>query len=84
MFIYAAERPEGKKICKYYVQRGLGLAPESTVAGHHVLDKAQKVPLIVCITRLVAQKGLHLITHAIKQIEELVRYLNILICFFIH
>ena len=29
-----------------------------------------KVPLIVCITRLVAQKGLHLITHAIKQVEE--------------
>ncbi|GKV20516.1 hypothetical protein SLEP1_g30631 [Rubroshorea leprosula] len=68
---FHAERPKGKKICKYYVQRGLGLAPESTVAGHQVLDKPQKVPLIVCITRLVAQKGLHLITHAIKRTEEL-------------
>lgn len=33
---------------------------------------ADRVPLVVCITRLVAQKGLHLITHAIKLVEELV------------
>lgn len=38
-------------------------------------DTALKVPLVVCITRLVAQKGLHLITHAIKQVEELVSLL---------
>ena len=31
-----------------------------------------KVPLVVCITRLVPQKGLHLISHAIKHVEELV------------
>ena len=31
-----------------------------------------KVPLVVCITRLVPQKGLHLISHAIKRVEELV------------
>ncbi|XP_037496710.1 probable starch synthase 4, chloroplastic/amyloplastic [Jatropha curcas] len=30
-----------------------------------------KVPLVVCISRLVPQKGLHLITHAIKRVEEL-------------
>ncbi|KAK1366284.1 Starch synthase, chloroplastic/amyloplastic [Heracleum sosnowskyi] len=30
-----------------------------------------RVPLIVCITRLVAQKGLHLIRHAIKLVEQL-------------
>ncbi|KAK9093987.1 hypothetical protein Scep_025456 [Stephania cephalantha] len=29
------------------------------------------VPLIICITRLVAQKGIHLIAHAIKRVEEL-------------
>lgn len=68
---FHAEKPEGKNICKYYVQRGLGLASESSVAGHSVPDDAEKVPLIVCITRLVPQKGLHLITHAIKRIEEL-------------
>ncbi|KAB2600473.1 starch synthase 4 [Pyrus ussuriensis x Pyrus communis] len=63
---FHAQNPEGKKLCKYYVQRGLGLA-----SGDHVPDTALKVPLVVCITRLVAQKGLHLITHAIKQVEEL-------------
>ncbi|XP_068332033.1 uncharacterized protein [Pyrus communis] len=63
---FHAQNPEGKKLCKYYVQRGLGLA-----SGYHVPDTALKVPLVVCITRLVAQKGLHLITHAIKQVEEL-------------
>ena len=31
-----------------------------------------KAPLVVCIGRLVAQKGLHLIIHAIKRVEELV------------
>lgn len=44
-------------------------------AGDHVVDTTLKVPLVVCITRLVAQKGLHLITHAIKQVEELVSLL---------
>ncbi|PQP92752.1 glycogen synthase-like isoform X2 [Prunus yedoensis var. nudiflora] len=63
---FHAQNSEGKKLCKYYVQRGLGLA-----SGNHVPDTALKVPLVVCITRLVAQKGLHLIIHAIKQVEEL-------------
>ncbi|ONI01532.1 hypothetical protein PRUPE_6G144700 [Prunus persica] len=63
---FHAQNFEGKKLCKYYVQRGLGLA-----SGNHVPDTALKVPLVVCITRLVAQKGLHLIIHAIKQVEEL-------------
>ena len=45
-------------------------------------DTALKFPLVVCITRLVAQKGLHLITHAIKQVEELVSLLlrHIFLC----
>ncbi|KAK9930794.1 hypothetical protein M0R45_018105 [Rubus argutus] len=63
---FDVQNSEGKKLCKYYVQRGLGLA-----SGDHVVDATLKVPLVVCITRLVAQKGLHLITHAIKQVEEL-------------
>lgn len=60
---FDANQIEGKKICKLFVQRGLGLAPEAW-------DSA-KVPLVVCITRLVAQKGLHLITNAINHVEAL-------------
>nr|POE83887.1 putative starch synthase 4, chloroplastic/amyloplastic [Quercus suber] len=68
---FNAQNPEGKKLCKYYVQRGLGLASEGIPDGKHVLDMTHKVPLVVCITRLVPQKGLHLISHAIKRAEEL-------------
>ncbi|KAM7264824.1 hypothetical protein ACFE04_002507 [Oxalis oulophora] len=68
---FNAEKPEGKKLCKEYVQRGLGLASDSTSPGQNVSETADKVPLVICITRLVAQKGLHLITHAIKRVEEL-------------
>lgn len=57
---------EGKKTCKHFVQKGLGLA-----YGDRVSDTTTKIPLVVCITRLVAQKGLHLITRAIKRVEEL-------------
>lgn len=60
---------DGKTICKEYVQRGLGLPTKDVGASTHVKDKK---PLVVCITRLVAQKGLHLIRHAIKRVEELV------------
>lgn len=49
---------------------------EGTLAVNHVADIKHDVPLIVCITRLVAQKGLHLITHAIKHTEELVSLLS--------
>lgn len=63
-FLLAAKQIEGKNICKQFVQRGLGLSPEAR-------DSA-KVPLVVCITRLVAQKGLHLITNAIRHVEALV------------
>ncbi|KAL6184924.1 hypothetical protein ACLB2K_041059 [Fragaria x ananassa] len=63
---FDVENSEGKKLCKYYVQRGLGLTSED-----HLTDATLKVPLVVRITRLVAQKGLHLIAHAMKQVEEL-------------
>ncbi|XP_022850831.1 glycogen synthase-like isoform X2 [Olea europaea var. sylvestris] len=59
---------EEKKTCKHFVQRGLGLASGGHQMGSHAPDK---VPLVVCITRLVPQKGLHLITHAIKYVKEI-------------
>ncbi|KZV26815.1 putative starch synthase 4, chloroplastic/amyloplastic-like [Dorcoceras hygrometricum] len=62
---FDANKIEGKKICKLYVQKGLGLASEGP---QQVPDK---VPLVVCITRLVAQKGLHLIANAIKYVDRL-------------
>lgn len=48
------------------------MASKSDVSGNHVPDVTLDIPLVICITRLVAQKGLHLITHAIKHVEELV------------
>ncbi|XP_058068574.1 uncharacterized protein LOC131217650 isoform X2 [Magnolia sinica] len=68
---FSAQDAEGKKKCKRYVQKGLGLDLECTLAGIDVPNNANRVPLVVCITRLVAQKGLHLINSAIKCIEEL-------------
>jgi glycogen synthase len=44
---------EGKKICKEFVQRGLGL------------DVDPSIPLVICVTRLVPQKGVHLIKRAL-------------------
>ncbi|KAM6594918.1 hypothetical protein CsatA_002621 [Cannabis sativa] len=64
---FHAENLEGKMLCKYFVQRGLGLASSDSA-----LDMQTKVPLVVCITRLVAQKGLHLIIHAMKRVEQLI------------
>ena len=70
-----------KRLCKRYVRRGLGLQPEAgdeaidaaartPPEGAAVLaasDPAysERRPLVVCITRLVPQKGIHLIKHAI-------------------
>lgn len=74
LLLFAAKNLEGKKLCKYYVQKGLGLdlKGEEILNGDNAMDASVKVPLVVCITRLVAQKGLHLITHAIKRVKELV------------
>lgn len=65
---FDAHNIEEKKTCKHFVQLGLGLASEGHPMGSHAPDK---VPLVVCITRLVPQKGLHLITHAIKYVKEI-------------
>ena len=43
----------GKKVAKEFVQRGLGL------------DVDPSIPLIICVTRLVPQKGVHLIKRAL-------------------
>ncbi|XP_057980661.1 uncharacterized protein LOC131166276 [Malania oleifera] len=67
---FHSQNTEGKRTCKQYVQRGLGLASES-ITGGNAPYSTKKIPLLICITRLVAQKGLHLITNAIKHVEEL-------------
>ncbi|KAK4757792.1 hypothetical protein SAY87_019093 [Trapa incisa] len=71
---FNAKNLEGKRLCKYYLQKGLGLdlkGEETINRNDDVIDASVKVPMVVCITRLVAQKGLHLIIHAIKHVEEL-------------
>jgi starch synthase len=45
----------GKALCKQFVQQGLGLEVN--------VDK----PLVACITRLVPQKGIHLIKSSVYQ-----------------
>eukprot|EP01024_Parvocaulis_polyphysoides_P010314 TRINITY_DN13462_c0_g1_i4.p1 TRINITY_DN13462_c0_g1~~TRINITY_DN13462_c0_g1_i4.p1 ORF type:complete len:655 (-),score=114.00 TRINITY_DN13462_c0_g1_i4:290-2254(-) len=51
--------PIGKKLCKQYLQQGLGL------------DVTEDKPIIACVTRLVPQKGIHLIRHAVFRSKEL-------------
>ena len=48
---------ENKRLCKKYLQIGLGL------------DVDETKPLIACISRLVPQKGIHLIERAVTQSE---------------
>lgn len=45
------------------------------------MQERGRVPLVVCITRLVAQKGLHLINYAVKHVKVLVRldFLNVVL-----
>lgn len=64
---FGAINSEGKRICKQYVQRGLGLEATHT----QTASKRKSVPLVVCITRLVAQKGIHLIRYALSRIDQL-------------
>lgn len=56
---FSSEDPSGKSICKEYLQKGLGLTVDA------------KKPLAVCVTRLVPQKGVHLIQHAVHRTNEL-------------
>ena len=50
---YSSLYPEGKALCKRYLQQGLGLEVNP--------DK----PLVAVISRLVPQKGIHLIEHSV-------------------
>ncbi|KAL2651832.1 hypothetical protein R1flu_019960 [Riccia fluitans] len=67
---YNAQNLFGKLVCKHYVQRGLGLDADDLVPDGSLLFKRKQTPLVICITRLVAQKGIHLIRHAISSIGE--------------
>uniref|UniRef100_A0A7R9YVB8 Starch synthase, chloroplastic/amyloplastic n=1 Tax=Chlamydomonas euryale TaxID=1486919 RepID=A0A7R9YVB8_9CHLO len=50
---YSAAAPVGKRLCKEYLQRGLGL------------DIDPNRPLVAVVSRLVPQKGIHLIKSAV-------------------
>ncbi|KAF8055587.1 SS4 [Scenedesmus sp. PABB004] len=50
---FTAQFPDGKAVCKKFLQRGLGL------------DESADKPLVAVITRLVPQKGIHLIKAAL-------------------
>ena len=50
---YSSAMPQGKALCKRYLQEGLGLEVNP--------DK----PLVAVISRLVPQKGIHLIEHSV-------------------
>lgn len=50
--------PEGKELCKRFLQQGLGLEVDP------------ERPLVACITRLVPQKGIHLIKHAVHRVAQ--------------
>lgn len=56
---YSPAHMLGKQLCKRYLQQGLGLE----------VDPAK--PLVACVTRLVPQKGIHLIRHSIGRTNEL-------------
>lgn len=68
---FQVHETEGKHMCKQYVQRGLGLDLNLLTVGKNSTSKGNNSPLVVCITRLVAQKGLHLIRYAINRVAEL-------------
>jgi len=55
---FSAELPGGKALCKRYLQQGLGLT----------VDPSK--PLVACVSRLVPQKGIHLIKRAIYRTAE--------------
>lgn len=52
---FSAQFPQGKEICKRYLQTGLGMNVDANK------------PLVACISRLVPQKGIHLIKSAVHK-----------------
>lgn len=55
---FSSYLPEGKSLCKKYLQRGLGMSEDPGK------------PLVAVISRLVPQKGIHLIERAIVKTAE--------------
>ena len=56
---FSSHVPEGKGLCKKYLQKGLGM------------EESEDKPLVAVISRLVPQKGIHLIEHAaVKTVES--------------
>jgi starch synthase len=55
---FSSQIPNGKSLCKKYLQRGLGM------------NEDPEKPLVAVISRLVPQKGIHLIEHAAVQTME--------------
>ena len=58
---FAHDNLEGKYFLQKYLRSGLGLGSPK---------EGERKPLVVCITRLVPQKGIHLIRHAIFRTLE--------------
>lgn len=56
---YSAQMPQGKAVCKEFIQRALGL------------DVEPEAPLVIAVTRLVPQKGIPLILAAVRRAIEL-------------
>lgn len=56
---FSSSIPQGKALCKKYVQRGLGM------------EEKPDAPLVAVISRLVPQKGIHLIERAVGRTEEM-------------
>ncbi|EFN53763.1 hypothetical protein CHLNCDRAFT_25546 [Chlorella variabilis] len=56
---YTPQQQEGKALCKRFLQQGLGMTVDP------------KKPLVAVISRLVPQKGIHLIEHAVQRTVEL-------------
>ncbi|CAK9864807.1 unnamed protein product [Sphagnum jensenii] len=72
-FNFDAKDLVGKQFCKHYIQRGLGLEFNQVPMLNPLTfsQNEKRTPLVVCITRLVPQKGIHLIRHAILHVAEL-------------
>ena len=60
---FSKDDPSGKYFLQRYLRSGLGLEDPASDDG----SGNNRKPLVVCITRLVPQKGIHLIRHAIWQ-----------------
>ena len=64
---FSPDNLQGKWFLQKYVRRGLGLEDPTESSRD---ESESRKPLVVCITRLVPQKGIHLIRHAIFRTVE--------------